>query len=204
MVDMEQIYIASSNPGKLRDFSAAGRAHQVEIVPVPDFEDISAVAENADSFEGNARAKAEHYSRYCCGHLIVADDSGLEVDALNGAPGIYSARYASGPHHQSTDAENNARLIYELKDVPEGKRTARFVCALAVARNGETVETFSGEARGRILLGPRGSGGFGYDPLFLHPELQKTFAELTAEEKMEVSHRGQAFRYFLDWLRTQK
>ncbi|HMK30059.1 MAG TPA: RdgB/HAM1 family non-canonical purine NTP pyrophosphatase [Terriglobales bacterium] len=200
---MPQIYVATSNPGKLRDFSAAA-AHGVVVLPVPDLEEISAVAENADSFEGNARAKAEHYSRYCCGHLVVSDDSGLEVDALNGAPGIRSARYASGPRHQSTDAENNARLLYELRDTPEEKRSARFVCVLAVAQNGATLETFSGEARGRILFEPRGSGGFGYDPLFYCPEADKTFAELPAEEKVRVSHRGQAFRHFLAWLRAQK
>ena len=135
----------------------------------------------------------------------IADDSGLEVDALKGAPGVRSARYAVDQHkpHEhagnSPDEANNARLLRELHDVPEEFRNGRFVCVIAVARNGHTLATFEGHAEGLILHAPRGSNGFGYDPLFFFPQIEKTFAELTAEEKAKYSHRGAAFRQFLDW-----
>ena len=154
------------------------------------------------------RKKAEAYSRHAAGEMVVADDSGLEVDALNGAPGVHSARYAAPdlfdvqPHlaGENTDDEaNNARVLRELKDVPPEKRTGRFVCVLAAARDGKTLATFRGTAEGVILDAPRGTGGFGYDPLFYFPQIQKTFAELSAEEKARYSHRGAAFRQFLEW-----
>ena len=154
------------------------------------------------------RKKAEAYSRHAAGEIVVADDSGLEVDALNGAPGVHSARYAAPdlfdvqPHlaGENTDDEaNNARVLRELKDVPPEKRTGRFVCVLAAARDGKTLATFRGTAEGVILDAPRGTGGFGYDPLFYFPQIQKTFAELSAEEKARYSHRGAAFRQFLEW-----
>src|SRR5579884_4081373 len=134
---MKRVYVATTNHGKLRDFSAIALPHGIEIYPIPDLQDIAPVAEDADTFEGNARKKAEHYSRFIPGQHVLCDDSGLEVDALGGAPGIHSARYASGPHYNSTDAENNARLVYELRNVPEEERTARFICVLALARDGE-------------------------------------------------------------------
>jgi XTP/dITP diphosphohydrolase len=138
----------------------------------------------------------------------MADDSGLEVDALRGAPGIHSARYAAdAPHliNNNTDDEaNNARLLRELKEVPVEKRTARFVCVIAAARDGETLEVFRGEAEGTILNRARGTNGFGYDPLFYFPQIQKTFAELTPEEKAQYSHRGAAFRLFLTWYQAMK
>ena len=157
----------------------------------------------ASTFEENARKKAEGYSRAAPGEVVVADDSGLEVDALNGAPGVHSARYAADQPHlaeENTDDEaNNARVLRELRKVPAEKRTGRFVCVLAAARDGQTLATFRGTAEGVILDSPRGSGGFGYDPLFYFPEIQKTFAELSAEEKSRYSHRGAAFRQFLEW-----
>jgi XTP/dITP diphosphohydrolase len=140
---------------------------------------------------------------------VLADDSGLEVDALNGAPGVHSARYAApellGTEPQEAaantdDDANNSRVRRELKDVPAQKRTARFVCVLAAARSGKTLATFRGVAEGIILDAPRGSNGFGYDPLFYFPQIQKTFAELSAEEKSRYSHRGAAFRKLLQWL----
>jgi XTP/dITP diphosphohydrolase len=197
---MHRIQVATSNRGKLRDFAAVAEQYSVAISPVANFDSIPSVVEDAPTFETNAQKKAEHYSRHAKGEFVIADDSGLEVDALHGAPGIYSARYAASPNHpNATDAENNAKLLRELASVPEHKRQARFVCAITVARDGETLATFRGVAPGRILFEPRGEGGFGYDPLFLSPALNKTFAELTPEEKATVSHRGQAFQKMLQW-----
>jgi XTP/dITP diphosphohydrolase len=161
------------------------------------------VVEDGLTFEENASKKAEAYSRHAAGEIVVADDSGLEVDALNGAPGVHSARYGADQPHladANTDDEvNNARLLRELRHVAEEKRTGRFVCVLAAARNGQTLATFRGMAEGVILGSPRGAGGFGYDPLFYFPQIQKTFAELSAEQKAGYSHRGAAFRQFLEW-----
>ena len=197
---MPRIYLATSNSGKLRDFKAAAAPFSVRIEPVPNFESLPAVTEDAPTFEGNAQKKAEFYSLHSNGEPVLADDSGLEVDALHGLPGVISARYAAGPGHpNATDTENNAKLLQDLDHVPPLERTARFVCTVALAENGRTVATFRGEAPGIILRDPRGSNGFGYDPLFFFPPLNKTFAELTTEEKCQVSHRGQAFRKLLQW-----
>ena len=201
---MLTILIATSNPGKLRDFAGAAAAHGVQILPVPGFSSLPPVAEDGASFEENARKKAEVYSRHVPGKIVLADDSGLEVDALNGAPGVHSARYAADEPHlaeaNTEDEANNARLIRELRSVPAEKRTGRFVCVIAAAKDGRTVVEFRGTAEGIILDGPRGSNGFGYDPVFYFPQIQKTFAELTAEEKAAYSHRGAAFRKFLAWI----
>ncbi len=197
---MATIYIATSNQGKLRDFAAIAEPSATEIAAVPNFRELPSVVEDAPTFETNAQKKAEHYSRFVPGHYVLADDSGLEVDALNGAPGIYSATYAASPNHpNSTDEENNAKLLRELASVPEERRQARFVCAIAVAKDGATLATFRGVASGIILREPLGEGGFGYDPLFWFPPLAKSFAELTPEEKATISHRGQAFRNLLQW-----
>jgi XTP/dITP diphosphohydrolase len=205
---MNQILIATSNPGKLRDFAGAASPLGIEIVPVPNFASLPVVIEDGLTFEENARKKAKVYSRAVPGQVVMADDSGLEVDALRGAPGIHSARYAAdAPHliNNNTDDEaNNARLLRELKEVPVEKRTARFVCVIAAARDGETLEVFRGEAEGTILNRARGTNGFGYDPLFYFPQIQKTFAELTPEEKAQYSHRGAAFRLFLTWYQAMK
>jgi XTP/dITP diphosphohydrolase len=203
---MRRILIATSNPGKLRDFAAAALSHSIEIASLSNFASLSAVKEDGDTFEANARKKAEHYSRHAAGEIVLADDSGLEVDVLGGAPGVHSARYAAEQPHLLTDntddQANNARLLRELKKVPTENRTGRFVCVIAAARDGETLAVFRGQAEGIILDSPRGSNGFGYDPLFYFPQLQKTFAELTPEEKASYSHRGEAFRKFLSWSPT--
>ncbi|HTE91625.1 MAG TPA: RdgB/HAM1 family non-canonical purine NTP pyrophosphatase [Terriglobales bacterium] len=200
---MRRILIATSNPGKLRDFAGAAAPHDVEIASLANFASLPEVKEDGDTFEANARKKAEHYSRYAAGDIVLADDSGLEVDALGGAPGVHSARYAADQPHLLTnntdDQANNARLLRELKKVLPEKRTGRFVCVIAAARDGETLAVFRGQAEGLILDRPRGSNGFGYDPLFYFPQLQKTFAELTPEEKASYSHRGEAFRKFISW-----
>ncbi len=201
---MPTVLIATSNRGKLRDFAAVAAEYSVEVAPVPDIENLPSVAEDAPTFAGNARKKAEHYSRFARGALVLADDSGLEVDALGGAPGVHSARYAalqSGRGGNSSDAENKARLLCEMSRVPDAQRGAHFVCVIAAARDGHTLASFRGEASGVILRAERGTGGFGYDPLFCVPELDKTFAELTPEEKAAISHRGRAFRKFLAWRR---
>ena len=200
---MRKILIATSNPGKLRDFAGAALPYGIEIASIPNFASLPPAVEDGDTFEANARKKAEAYSRYIPGEVVVADDSGLEVDALNGAPGVHSARYAADQPREvdaNTDDEaNNARVLRELKKVRPEKRSARFVCVLVAARDGKTLSTFRGEAEGIILDTPRGTNGFGYDPLFYFPKIKKTFAELTAEEKSKYSHRGAAFRQFLDW-----
>jgi XTP/dITP diphosphohydrolase len=202
---MERVLVATSNPGKIRDLVGAASEHGIEIATLPGFPTLPGVVEDGLTFEANARKKAEHYSKYSEGELVIADDSGLEVDALKGAPGVRSSRYAADEHGpddesgNSDDQANNARLLRELHEVPEEFRTGRFVCVIAVARNGHTLGTFHGRAEGLILHAPRGSNGFGYDPLFFFPQIEKTFAELTAEEKAKYSHRGAAFRQFLEW-----
>jgi len=200
---MRRVLIATSNPGKLRDFSGAAALHGIEVAGIPNFASLPVVVEDGLTFEANARKKAEEYSRYVPGEMVLADDSGLEVDALNGAPGVHSARYAADQPHladaNTDDETNNARLLRELRRVATERRTGRFVCVLAAARDGGTLAIFRGIAEGVILEAPRGRNGFGYDPLFYFPGIQKTFAELTAEEKARYSHRGAAFRQFLDW-----
>jgi XTP/dITP diphosphohydrolase len=209
---MRRILIATSNPGKLRDFAGAALRQGVEISGIPEFASLPLVVEDGFTFEANARKKAEEYSRHVPGEIVVADDSGLEVDALYGAPGVHSARYAAPDLHNqephqadanTDDAANNARVLRELKNIPAAERTGRFVCVLAAAREGKTLATFRGTAAGIILDAPRGENGFGYDPLFYFPQIQKTFAELTAAEKSHYSHRGAAFRQLLDWLMTR-
>lgn len=205
------ILIATSNPGKLRDFAGAAARYGIEIAGLPNFSFLPAVVEDGLTFEANARKKAEAYSLYVDGEMVVADDSGLEIDALKGAPGVHSARYAAPdlqnkePHEadaNTDDEANNARVLRELKGVPPAQRAGRFVCVLAAARDGATLATFRGTAEGIILDAPRGTNGFGYDPLFYFPQIHKTFAELSAGEKSLYSHRGAAFREFLRWCDT--
>jgi XTP/dITP diphosphohydrolase len=206
------VLVATSNAGKLRDFAGAAEAHGIAIAGIPGFSSLPAVVEDGATFEANARKKAEEYSRAVPGDLVLADDSGLEIDALGGAPGVHSARYAAPDVHNkepheagaNTDDEaNNARVLRELAGVAREKRTARFVCVLAAARDGRTLATFRGTAEGIILNAPRGYNGFGYDPLFYFPQIGKTFAELSASEKARYSHRGAAFRAFLNWHDTR-
>lgn len=200
---MKRVLIATSNSGKLRDFAGAARAHGIEVAGIPNFASLPQVVEDGETFEENARKKAEQYSVGMPGEVVVADDSGLEIDALQGAPGVHSARYAASEPHKAdanTDDDlNNARVLRELQNTPPEARGGQFVCVLAAAKDGRTLATFRGIARGRILAESRGSGGFGYDPLFYFPQIDKTFAELSPEEKARYSHRGQAFRKFLAW-----
>ncbi len=200
---MKQILIATSNQGKIRDFAGAAAAFAIRVTGLPNFSSIPSVVEDGETFEANARKKAESYSRYAPGEIVIADDSGLEVDALGGAPGVHSARYAADEPDKAEantdDDANNAKLIREIRRVPPDQRTGRFVCWIAAAHDGRTLAVFEGKAEGMILDLPRGENGFGYDPLFYFPSIQKTFAELSAEEKAKYSHRGAAFRKFLEW-----
>lgn len=203
MHSVKRVLIATSNSGKLRDFAGAAAPFGIEVVSPANFDRIPPVVEDGATFEANARKKAQSYSSYSPGEIVLADDSGLEVDALDGAPGVHSARYAAEqPHLADTNTEdqaNNARLLQELKNVAHERRTARFVCVIAAARDGQILQVFRGQAQGIILDAPRGDNGFGYDPLFYFPSIQKTFAELSAKEKANYSHRGAAFREFLNW-----
>lgn len=202
-----QILIATSNPGKLRDFAGAAQSHGVEVASIPNFSSLPKPVEDGATFEENARKKAEFYSRFVLGEMVLADDSGLEIDALGGAPGVHSARYAAveplKAENNTHDDANNERVLRELKGVPPEERTGRFVCVIAAARYGQILGTFRGVAEGVILDRLQGSGGFGYDPMFYSPTIQKTFAELTPEEKARYSHRGAAFRSFLSWYAAQ-
>ncbi len=201
---MKHIFIASSNPGKLRDFAAVATKHGVQVDLLPEFKSIPEAIEDGITFEENARKKAEHYSRYAPGQVILADDSGLAVDYLGGEPGVRSARYAALTEHGNSDDDaNNSLLLQKMAGVSEEQRGAEFVCVIAIAKDGTTLETFRGAARGQLLNALRGNGGFGYDPLFYFPSLGKTFAELSPQEKAGVSHRGAAFEKFLAWCDQQ-
>jgi XTP/dITP diphosphohydrolase len=190
-----RLYGATGNPGKWREFRlAAQHRPDVHIELLPDFGRIPPCAENGLTFEENAALKARHYGAHAPG-LLFADDSGLEVAALGGAPGVWSARFA-GPN--ATDDENNLLLLEKLRGIRE--RSARFVCAIALVEGQRLGGMFHGAVQGVIVYEPRGSSGFGYDPLFYYPPFGCTFGEVTAEQKLAVSHRGQALRAMLESL----
>jgi XTP/dITP diphosphohydrolase len=198
------LYVASSNAGKLRDFAAAAQVFGVEIAVLPGIEEITAPEENGATFEANARLKAEQYSRVRPGLVVLADDSGLEVDALRGAPGVRSARYADDAGFDLIDSEdadgrNNLYLLEQLRGHPR-PWTARYRCVLALARDGVTLLTAGGTVEGEIIAEPHGTGGFGYDPLFWLPELGKTMAEIDLATKQKLSHRGRALNAVMEQL----
>ena len=192
---MKRYLVATRNANKVREIRAIG-ALPVELVPLPP--DLPGVVEDGDSFLANARKKARQYHR-ATGLPTIAEDSGLEVEALGGAPGVHSARFA-GP---DADAEANNRLLLQrLEGVPEAERTARFVCVMVcIDESGEAV--FEGEVRGRIALAPAGRGGFGYDPLFIPEGHDRSFAELPPEVKNGMSHRYHALMKLARHLRTR-
>jgi XTP/dITP diphosphohydrolase len=185
------VFCATGNPGKLREFQLAAPDFDVQRLPVS----VPAPEETGDTFEANAAEKAIAYGKHTAGYLF-ADDSGLEVDALHGEPGVRSARFA-GEH--ATDQANNALLLERLRGVEN--RTARFVCVIALVKDGRLVKTFRGAVEGRILDGPRGTGGFGYDPFFFYEPFGCTFGEAPIERKMTVSHRALALDAMFDYLR---
>lgn len=190
------LYCATTNAGKLREFRLAAQESggEIRIEPVPGLGQIPAPEETGRTFAENAIAKATYYSRFAPG-LLFADDSGLEVDALNGEPGVDSAHYAGAG---AGDEDNNRLLIERLRGVAD--RSARFVCVIALAEQGKLIETFEGTVEGKILDAPRGVNGFGYDPLFLYPPYGRTLAEVSPEEKLAVSHRGKALRAMLEFV----
>jgi XTP/dITP diphosphohydrolase len=186
----KKVVLATKNKGKIREFSRMFAGFEAEILTIADLPDLPDVVEDGDTFEANARKKAETISQVT-GLPALADDSGLEVDALDGKPGVYSARFA-GPN--ATDQENNEKLVSLLQNVPEEKRSCRFVSVLALAVPGEETLLVRGTCEGRIVLRSRGENGFGYDPHFFLPEKGRTMAELAPEEKNSISHRGEAVR----------
>jgi XTP/dITP diphosphohydrolase len=191
-----QVFLASSNPGKLREYCALASGSPIEIVLLPNFSEIPPFEESAPTFAENSAGKALHYSRFAEG-IILADDSGLVVPALGGAPGVLSARYA-GPG--ASDADRVQKLLGEMREFEGEARKAKFVCVTSLAQSGRALAVLSDSAEGLIAKEPKGSGGFGYDPVFFFPQLGRTYAELTDEEKNQYSHRGRAFRKALAFL----
>lgn len=185
-----EIIVATKNAGKVAEFKAALSGLPYKIMSLADLGSYPEAPENGVTFIENARSKAEFYARLT-GRLCLADDSGLEVDYLKGEPGVYSARYA-GEH--ASDEANNQKLLANLSAVPQKDRTARFRCVLALANPEQTLLTADGTVEGVILTAPRGNNGFGYDPLFLVPEIGRTLAEMSSEEKNGISHRGRAIK----------
>jgi XTP/dITP diphosphohydrolase len=200
------MYAATSSQGKLRDFRTAAQAHSLNLEPLPDLDKIPPPEENGATFEANATLKAVYYSRFAPGALVLADDSGLEVDALHGAPGVRSARFAADSglvdSPDNTDVWNNLLLLQKLALVPRSQRTARYRCVLVAARDGEILHSAEGTVEGVILEAPRGTGGFGYDPLFFLPALDLSMAELDLETKLSLSHRGRAIAALLTMLQV--
>ncbi|MGC1298713.1 MAG: non-canonical purine NTP pyrophosphatase [Alloacidobacterium sp.] len=202
----QTLYVASSNPGKLGDFAAAAQVFQFDVVPLPDLKGIPAPEEDGVTFEENARLKAVYYSGFAPGHMVIADDSGLEVDALRGEPGVRSARFAEDAGFVmervvDADERNNFYLLQSLAAVGDGTKAARYRCVIAAARDGEILIVAEGSVEGEILPESRGDGGFGYDPLFYLPGLGKTMAEIDLAQKQLMSHRGKAFAALLAKMR---
>ncbi|HXE15285.1 MAG TPA: RdgB/HAM1 family non-canonical purine NTP pyrophosphatase [Bryobacteraceae bacterium] len=194
------LYAATKNKGKLREFldaSAQSAVPDLRIEPLPSLPDLAPPVETGSTFEENAALKARYYSGSTDG-FVFADDSGLEVDALGGAPGVYSARYAGS---SANDQQNNRLLLDNLRG--QHSRSGRFVCAIALACQGRVLITSRGTVEGEILEEPRGSEGFGYDPLFYCPEIACSFAEASREQKFQLSHRGRAFRLLLQQIAAQ-
>ena len=195
------IVLASCNPGKLREYHAMSSSEDSSYAAVslelfPGFAALPPFDESAPTFAENAAGKALHYSRFT-ERPVLADDSGLVVTALGGAPGVHSARYA-GPG--ASDAERIAKLLDELRATQTSDRSARFVCVIALAEHGQMIGVVSDAVEGIIVDAPKGQDGFGYDPVFFLPELGKTFAEIPREQKNFYSHRGKAFRRLLRFL----
>ena len=195
-----KLFLASSNTGKLREYSALAEKfsspQSLEIGALPSFDALPPFSENAPTFAENAAGKALHYSRVT-DEAVFADDSGLVVPALRGAPGVHSARYA-GEH--ASNAEPIAKLLVEMRGKTGRNREAHFVCVIALARAGKVLAVVTDRVEGELLEAPRGSQGFGYDPVFFFPSLGKTFAELSPQEKNLHSHRGKAFRKLLAYV----
>ncbi|WP_239254770.1 XTP/dITP diphosphatase [Listeria ilorinensis] len=187
---MKQLVIATANPGKAKEFEEMLAPYGITIKTLADFPEIGEIEETGTTFAENAALKAETVAKQI-GEVVIADDSGLMVDALDGAPGIYSARYAGEAHN---DAKNNEKLLNDLQNVVEEARTAKFHCTLAVSSPTGQTDFYTGEVKGIIATAPSGSNGFGYDPLFYLPEYGTTMANLSPEEKNKISHRANALK----------
>lgn len=197
---MNKLVLATGNLGKVKELSDMLSSLNIEVVPQSEF-NVSEVAETGTTFVENAIIKARHAAKIT-GLPVIADDSGLEVDALNGAPGIYSARFAG---ENASDGDNLLKLLTELKDVPEEKRTARFWCVLVLMRHADdpTPLICQGFWEGKITTEPNGENGFGYDPIFYVPEKQTTSAQLDKATKNSLSHRGKALKQLVALLQTK-
>ena len=195
---IDRLILATSNAGKLREYRRLAPDSAIPLDLLPGFADLPAFAEVAPTFAENAAGKALHYSRYA-DSVLFAEDSGLVVPALNGAPGVKSARYAG---ENASDADRVRKLLDEMAGIRDAARAAKFVCVTALARQGRAIAVVSDDVHGMIAPEPRGMNGFGYDPVFFVPEIAKTFAEATPEEKDRLSHRGKAFRKLLAFLES--
>ena len=193
---MKKIIIATRNKGKIREFRDFFQTFHIEVRSLLDFNDeLPEIEETGDTFEQNAAIKAERIAEYLK-QPVLADDSGLVVDALHGEPGIYSARYAG---EGSTDEENYQKLLKKMQHVPKDERTARFVCVLAIHIPEEETVFYEGYCEGEIAFAPSGENGFGYDPVFIPKGFDCTMAELSPEEKNKISHRKHAFDQLTNW-----
>ena len=202
----QPLYVATSNRGKLRDFAHASHG-RLTLIPLPNLTSIPEPVESAPTFEGNARIKALAYSALAPGHIVLADDSGIELPALGGAPGVHSARYAqdhgfvasstAGQFLSTKDELNNECLLVHAANLNGPERHARYRCVLAAARDGKILTTAEGHLEGVLLDQPRGTDGFGYDPLFLLPELDLTMAEINPEARLHYSHRARALAHLI-------
>jgi len=195
-----KLLVATGNPGKLKEIRRLLADSPVQVVGLDAYPELPEVVEDGDSFAANACKKAQQMAA-ATGCLTLADDSGLVVEALGGAPGVISARYAG---EEGDDEANNRKLMQALRDVPDDRRQAAFHCVMALAEPGGRCRTFEGRISGMLLREPRGEGGFGYDPYFLVPEYGKTTAELSLDIKNRISHRGQALRKVLPVLKEYR
>lgn len=186
----KRLLLATTNRGKVREIKKILRGLGFKIESLAEYPEFGTFKERGKTFEENSRGKSLFYSQKYPG-LVLAEDSGLEVEALCGKPGVRSARFA-GP--KATDNQNISKLLRLLRYIPPEKRQARFVCVATLTQNGRLIKSFKGQVRGKIIATPLGRNGFGYDPVFYYPPLRKTFAQLTAEEKNNISHRGRALR----------
>ena len=199
MPELIRVLLATSNPGKLREYSVLAGKFIVELALLPNFNQIPAFEESASTFAENAAAKAQYYSKHTSG-IVIADDSGLVVPALGGAPGVHSARYA-GPN--ASDADRVRKLLRAMDGKEGSERRACFVCVTAIAEQGRVLAVVSDFAEGTLTKEPRGTNGFGYDPIFFFEQLGRTYAEITGQEKNQFSHRGKAFHKALEVLAPQ-
>ncbi len=190
MQEIGTILVATLNSGKVKEIQSFLSTTSFRAIGLDKITGLQPCLEDGGTFEANARKKAEYYSRFTK-TPTVTDDSGLEVDALGGLPGVFSARFVS---ETATDEQRYRAVLARMQEAPEARRSARFICILALASHGKVLQVFNGVVEGKIAWQPRGTGGFGYDPIFLIPESDKTLAELSIEQKQRISHRGKALQ----------